>query len=521
MDDAQGLWAFILERQGELWQRTVEHLWLTGISVFLAVLIGLSLGIFLSRRPRFSRPVLGFANLVQTIPSIALLGFMIPLVGIGALPAIIALFLYALLPIIRNTYTGISDVDPAIKEAGIGMGMTDWQILRKVELPLALSVIFAGIRTATVINVGVATLCALIAAGGLGEFIFTGIALNNTNMILAGAIPAAILAVALDALLGQVQKNALRWVKPILILLALGILLYIGKALLYSEPQSKLLAGLEPEFMERRDGWPGLKEAYQLDMGAVQMNAGLMYSAVKNKEVDVIGGYSTDGRIDAFDLVVLEDDLHYFPPYYVAPLVHPQTLKEHPELLEVLNLLAGEISDPEMRLLNYKVDEEKQSPKEVARKFLEENGFPTGRDNEGGEQIAIGGKNFTEQFILGEMFSYLIENHTDLSVELKMGLGGTQISFEALRAKELDLYPEYTGTGFLVILEPSEETVDAIIRDSEAVYNFVKEEFKSRYDLEWLAPLGLNNTYALMMRREQAEALGVKTISDLAKYLQQ
>jgi osmoprotectant transport system permease protein len=134
--------------------------------------------------------VLGVAGVLQTVPSIALLGFMIPLFGIGALPAVIALFLYALLPIIRNTATGIREVDPAVRESAWGMGLSGWQVLTQVELPLALPVLFAGIRTAAVINVGVATLAALIASGGLGESIFGGIALNNTAMILAGAIPA-------------------------------------------------------------------------------------------------------------------------------------------------------------------------------------------------------------------------------------------------------------------------------------------------------------------------------------------
>ena len=146
-------------------------------------------------------------GVIQTIPSLALLGFLLPLVGIGTTPAIIALFLYALLPIVRNTYTGIKEIDPAIKEATIGMGMTHFQMLRYVEFPLAFPVILAGIRTSTVINVGVATLCALIAAGGLGEFIFRGISLNNTQMILAGAIPASLLAIILDGTLGLIQKH--------------------------------------------------------------------------------------------------------------------------------------------------------------------------------------------------------------------------------------------------------------------------------------------------------------------------
>lgn len=195
MENDQGLLDFMAQQSDKLWSQTIAHIGLTCISLLIAVVIGLPLGIWIAQKRKAAWFILGFAGILQTIPSIALLGFMIPLLGIGALPAITALFMYALLPIIRNTYTGIIGVDPAITESARAMGMNHWQILFKVELPLAMPVILAGVRTATVINVGVATLAAYIAAGGLGEFIFGGIALNNTNMILAGAIPAALLAI--------------------------------------------------------------------------------------------------------------------------------------------------------------------------------------------------------------------------------------------------------------------------------------------------------------------------------------
>ena len=519
MEERMNLIELLLDKRLEIGAKTLEHLWLTGISVLLAVVIGLALGILLSRKQRLAAPVIGFANVIQTIPSIALLGFMIPLVGIGSTPAIIALFLYALLPIIRNTYTGISDVDPAVKEAGSGLGMTDWQLLRKVEIPLALPVIFAGIRTATVINVGVATLCALIAAGGLGEFIFTGIALNNVQLIMLGAIPAALLAILLDALLGIVQKRIREWIKPLLILLGIIFAAVLIYQLLQATEERELLAGLPAEFMERRDGWEGLKEEYNLQLEGVQMNAGLMYDAVRNDKVDVIGGYSTDGRIDAYRLRVLEDDKKYFPPYYVAPLLRKATLEKYPELREVLNRLGGSISDERMRNLNYRVDHEKKSPKAVATEFLSESGMKTDLERTGKADITIGGKNFTEQFILAELFRLLIENNTSLNVELKTGLGGTQIVFEALLAGEIDLYPEYTGTGFLVLLSPDQQTVEDIIWDKDAVYLYVKENFAEQFDLAWLDPLGFNNTYALMMREETAQESGLASISDLATYL--
>ena len=175
---------FLREHRVEIWGQTVEHLQLTLLSLAFAVMLGVSVGVLISTYKRLARPVVGFVSAIQTIPSLALLGFMIPLIGIGAFPAIVALFLYALLPIVRNTYTGITQVDASVTEAALGMGLSRQQILTKVEIPLAIPIIFAGIRTAFVINVGVATLAALIAAGGLGEFIFRGIALNNGYMIL-------------------------------------------------------------------------------------------------------------------------------------------------------------------------------------------------------------------------------------------------------------------------------------------------------------------------------------------------
>ena len=194
---------FVRDHADKLLQQTLTHIGLTFISLLLALVIGVPMGILIARKQGLAGSVLGVAGVLQTVPSVALLGFLIPLLGIGIGPALVALFLYALLPIIRNTYVGITEVSPLVKEAARGVGMTPNQVLTKVELPLALPVIFAGIRTATVINVGVATLAAYVAAGGLGEFIFSGIALSNTGMMLAGAIPAALLAIGFDFGLAQ------------------------------------------------------------------------------------------------------------------------------------------------------------------------------------------------------------------------------------------------------------------------------------------------------------------------------
>jgi osmoprotectant transport system permease protein len=201
---------FFVKNQGQIVQLTLEHLWLVGISMLLAVAIGLPLGILLTRRRRLSKPVIGGANIVQTIPSLALFGFLLPVPWLGERAdrlAIVALTLYALLPVIRNTYTGILGVDPSVREAARGMGMTDRQVLFQVELPLAMGVILAGVRVATVITVGVATIAAAIGAGGLGEFIFRGVAMVDNRVILAGAIPAALLALLIDLFLGLLERK--------------------------------------------------------------------------------------------------------------------------------------------------------------------------------------------------------------------------------------------------------------------------------------------------------------------------
>jgi osmoprotectant transport system permease protein len=204
------VWQFMLQNHVEVLDLTLEHLWLVGASTVLAVLIGIPLGILITRWPALNKPVLGGANIVQTIPSLALFGFLLPAPWIGERAdrlAILALTLYALLPLIRNTYAGIKGVDRAVVEAGRGMGMTDRQLLWQVELPLALGVIIAGVRVAAVISVGVATIAAAIGAGGLGEYIFRGLAMVNNQVILAGAIPAAALALLADVSLGWLEKR--------------------------------------------------------------------------------------------------------------------------------------------------------------------------------------------------------------------------------------------------------------------------------------------------------------------------
>ncbi len=203
-------WNFIAQNRNQIADLTLEHLWLVGVATLLAVAVGIPLGILITRKPRLQKPVIATANIIQTIPSLALFGFLLPAPWIGERAgrlAILALMLYALLPLIRNTFTGIKGVDRGVIEAARGMGLTDRQLLFQVELPLAASVILAGVRVAIVTSIGLATIAAAIGAGGLGELIFRGLAMVNNAVILAGAIPAALMALAADTLLSWLENR--------------------------------------------------------------------------------------------------------------------------------------------------------------------------------------------------------------------------------------------------------------------------------------------------------------------------
>lgn len=368
---------FLFVSRPELLQLTSEHLVLVAVSAGIAVLAGVPLGAFLTRRPALAKPVLAFASIVQTVPSLALFGFLIPLPligGIGARSAVVALVLYSLLPIIRNTYTGISTVDPAVREAAIGMGMTDWQLLSRVEIPLAMSVIIAGIRIATVLSVGTATIAAAIGAGGLGTLIFRGLRNLDNDLILSGAVPAALLALAADFFLGLVERR------------------------------------FAPSRLHRK------KSKLRLAAAALAVIVPLGAAV-----------------------------------YFVVP-----------------------------------------APRS-------------------GGTIVIGAKDFTEQTILGELLSQAIESETGLQVQRRFDLGGN-LCHQAIAAGEIDLYVEYTGTAYASILhhEP--------ISDAREVFSRVKRDYADQFDLEWTEPLGFNNTFAILVRGDDARRLGLKTISDAARY---
>lgn len=511
----------IQNRWQEILSLTVQHLELTIVSLVIVVLIAVPLGIFITRHKRLADVVINIAGVFQTIPSLALLGFMIPFLGIGATPAIVALSIYGLLPIIRNTYVGITGVNPAIIDAGVGMGMTNRQILFKIELPLSMPVIMGGIRTATVLMIGIATLATLVGAGGLGDLIFRGIATANQELILAGAIPAALLAIIADFLLKRVEISLQshtnrqeddekakagifsKMKKPLTI--ALGLLIigaiffnfssgvggnkivvggknyteqdilvylmaytiegntdlnvetkpylgsstivaqamdsgdldvyaeYTGTALVSlmqqpaeSDPEKsykivseyyknnkniiwlkpfgynntytitlradvadklglKKISDLKPyapnmilgcthEFAERPDGYPGLADLYGIKFGDVKsLDPGLTYAAVRDNKADACDAFSTDGRIIAFNLRSLEDDMKFFPDYSCAPIVRKEVLDKHPEIADALAKLEGKLTVEIMQMLNAKVDLEKQDAKQVALQWLKAN----------------------------------------------------------------------------------------------------------------------------------------------------
>ncbi len=512
-------WQFLQNNWAELATLIKEHLVLVFISILIAVVIGVPTGILLTRYRSLRGPVLGIANVMQTIPSLALFGFLIPLPfigGIGTRTALVALVLYSLLPIIRNTVTGILGVEPSVREAAVAMGMTDAQVLRQVELPLAAGVIVTGIRVATVIAVGVTTIAAAVGAGGLGVYIFRGLRQYDNNLLLAGAVSAALLALAADFLLGLIERRfsyeraRKRTMAPKLVFAAAALVLAAGVAFWqFTKPKSpagtqnrvvigskdftesallaeilaqmleargvtverrfelggnlpheavvsgtldlypeytgtsftgilhhppitdpravydqvkreyadkfkvevspplgfentfailvrgsearqfnlktisdaaphtpKWRAGFGQDFMSRDDGYPGFSKTYNLKFAQVhEMDLSLTYIALSSRQVDLIAGNSTEGRIAQLDLVQLADDRHYFPPYEAVYIVRQDTLARTPQLREAIAKLANAISTDEMRQLNYEIDGNKRDPKEVVKEWIGRRGL--------------------------------------------------------------------------------------------------------------------------------------------------
>jgi glycine betaine/choline ABC-type transport system substrate-binding protein/ABC-type proline/glycine betaine transport system permease subunit len=377
----KGFIDFIISRNEQILKLLLQHIQLTVVAVVIAIAIGVPLGILITRAKKLSKPIIGLANVVQALPSLALLGFLIPALGIGSKPAIVMVVLYSLLPIIKNTYTGLNNINPDMLEAAKGIGMTNAQILKMIQIPLSLPIIMAGIRISAVTAVGLMTIAAFVGAGGLGYMVFAGVQTVDNNMILAGAIPACILALLIDFIVGRIEK-------------------------------------------------------------AVSPNG------IKN----------TDGNMKTGKRKKLNSKV----------------------AVAVAILLVGTV----LSLTMFK-------PKE--------------------EKIVVGSKNFTEQLILGNIVADLIEGNTDISVERQLNLGGTSVAFAALQAGDLDMYVEYTGTGLVNILKQES------INDPEKVYDIVKTQFKEQYGLDWLEPLGFNNTFTLAIRKDTAKKYNIENYSDLAK----
>jgi osmoprotectant transport system permease protein len=505
----RALFTFWLSHRAELASLFGQHVLLVAGSTLVAVALGVPLGIFSARRPRLASPLMAIASIVQTVPSLAMFGFLLPVPfigGVGARAALVVLILYGLLPIVRTTIAGLRGIDASIREAGVAMGMTPRELLRQVELPLALPSIVAGVRVAAVVGVGSATIAAAIGAGGLGEYIYRGLSMVDTTVILAGAIPAALLALAVDAALLWLEKQlsarrrsrsrraavtvaavvtaavmvssvaAARRAGGAIVVgsknfteqLVLGELLaqaierdagvpvdrrlnlggtlicdralisgdidvyveYTGTALtavfhqpvsndpaavfdtvrtLYAKSGRTLLAplgfnntfailvrgadarsrglrtiddavpesarwraGFGYEFVERPDGYPGLVKAYGLrfpDSPRV-MDLTLSYRALASGQVDLIAGDATAGLIKGLDLVQLEDNRHYFPPYDAAAVARAGTLLRYPQVRTALESLSGRVSAADMRALNYAADVEHRDVPVIVREFL-------------------------------------------------------------------------------------------------------------------------------------------------------
>lgn len=527
--ESSALKAFLLAHQADLIEHTLQHLELVAFALLAAVLLGLPLAVLLRRNGPATSAFLGFAGIVQTVPSLALLSVMLPLFGLGRNSAVAALFLYALLPVARNTLVGLAEVDAAVLDAARGMGMNAFQLFWSVEFPLALPSIFAGLRTAAVISVGIATLSALVGAGGLGVFIFRGVATNQPAMIFLGAVPAALLALGIDGALALAQHSLLRHprrVAVITLLLLAGCMLSVWRG----GPASPLLFGFTAGFAQRADGYEAWRRQYELPaLRYNEINPGLLYDALRQGEVDVACGFSTDGRVDALGLRVLADDRHCFPHYDAAVLARAQLFERIPALRDLLEKFQGAISEKTMRQLNRRVDQEGLTPEAAATEFLrgwaptagvdwQERRARAKRTDLDAPDLVIGAMNSTEQYILGHILEQLIDGATPWNSQLKAGLGGTAICFQALQRGDIDLCPEYSGSLALNILNAGADPA-ALSRlgDASQLNAWLAGEMRRRYGLEWLMPFGYSRSFAILVRNDDGRFRGITTISALRR----
>lgn len=517
----------------ELIARTFEHIELVSLALAAASAIGIPLAVILRRTPPLSAAFLGVASVIQTIPSLALLSLMLPLFGLGRNSAVAALFLYALLPVIHNTLVGLNNVSPSVVDTARGMGMNRFQLFWTVEFPLALPTIFAGLRTAAVISVGVATLSALVGAGGLGAFIFRGIANNQPSIVLLGAIPAALLALAIDALLAFSERNLLRHTWRVV---AIGGVL-ITASLVFawrSTPKETLLFGFPTGFVQRADGYEAWRQHYQLPaMRYSEFDINLLYNSLHTDEVDAAIGTAIDARVQMLGLRTIEDDRQFFPHYDAAVLARQQLFQRIPALHPLLERLNGAISTATIRDLIRRVEQDHQTPETVARDFLRGWAPTVGLDWQEGRAFAkrldaesadiiIGAKTSTTHYIMGRILEQLIDGATGWNAQLKSGLGSTAICFESLQRGDIDLYPEYNGMLAVTIFHiGAEPAAMERLRDGPRLNTWLKTELARQYQFEWMTPLGFSSSYMLLVREDDSRFDKIRKMSDLSELLKE
>lgn len=283
-------------------------------------------------------------------------------------------------------------------------------------------------------------------------------------------------------------------------------------------PRGEIQAGFSNEFLAQPYGYRLLDQHYGLKFGPEpkQMADAERYKALSDGSVDIINGFPIDGYIPVHNFIVLEDDKRCFPPQQVSPVIRREILGEHPEIADILNRLNGKISNKVMQYLDHEIEEEGRTAADVAREFLAMEGLSkldTGKKSHSGVAVVVGSMLSTEQDIIGEIMSFLIENHSDAKVIRKFRLGNTVACFSALKSGDIDLYAEYTGNALVSILDQK------VVMEPDEAYKTVKRIFENEHDLLWLRPFGLNKVNALIMRQKHAEKLGIATISDLVRYI--
>jgi osmoprotectant transport system permease protein len=522
---------FVGMHRDELVTRTLEHVELVSLSLLAAVAIGMPLAIALRRSRTLSTGFVGMASIVQTVPSLALLSLMLPLFGLGRNSAVAALFLYALLPVIRNTLVGLEGVPANIVDSARGIGMDRFQLFWAVELPLALPTIFAGLRIAAVINVGIATLGALVGAGGLGVFIFRGVANNQPQIILLGALPAALLALAIDGLLALAEHMLLRHtlrVAAISALILAGVLFAVWRPV----PSTEIAFGFPSGFIQRPDGYEAWRKQYQIPaVRYTELDMSLLYNSLRTGEIDVACGSALDSRVETLGLRVIADDQHSFPSYEAALVARQPLFQRIPALRPLLEKLNGALSTQTMRGLVRRVEQDGLTNEAASREFLREWTKSVGIDWQerralakrpelDSPDIVIGTKSATSQYILGRIIEQLIDGATGWNAQLKSGLGSTAICFESLQRGDIDLFPEFNGILAVTIFQLGGDAASMErLRDGPDLNAWLKRELAQKHHLVWMPTFGFSSTYTFIVRDDDPRFEHVQTMSQHAELL--